>query len=335
MPELGESVTEGTVTRWLKKVGDAVDVDEPLVEVSTDKVDTEIPSPVAGTLISITAEEDVTVAVGGELARIGSGAATATPKPAPEPQARPARQPEAAARTATGACGETRAAAATRTGTHAASHTRARTTSRRPSPRRQPVRRALRTSLRWCESSPPRTTLTSASSTEPGWVDASANRMCCRPLSRRKKQRRRRRRAPRRRRGPVRPEAERAGAGSRVGPSARNHAEGQSHPPDHRQQDPGIAASHRAAHPDPRGRHDPDRCTAGEGQSRVRGTRRREPDLPAVHRARRDRCAQDPPEHQRQLQRRHQGDHLLRRRAPRLRRRHRAGPALPRRPQRR
>ena len=79
MPELGESVTEGTVTRWLKKVGDAVDVDEPLVEVSTDKVDTEIPSPVAGTLISITAEEDVTVSVGGELARIGTGAITAAP----------------------------------------------------------------------------------------------------------------------------------------------------------------------------------------------------------------------------------------------------------------
>jgi pyruvate dehydrogenase E2 component (dihydrolipoamide acetyltransferase) len=100
MPELGESVTEGTVTRWLKKVGDAVDVDEPLVEVSTDKVDTEIPSPVAGTLISITAEEDVTVSVGGELARIGTGATTVTPKPAPEPQAPPARQPEPAAKPA-------------------------------------------------------------------------------------------------------------------------------------------------------------------------------------------------------------------------------------------
>ena len=93
MPELGESVTEGTVTRWLKKVGDSVEVDEPLVEVSTDKVDTEIPSPVAGTLISITAEEDVTVSGGGELARIGTGAAAA--KPAPEPQASPAAQPEA------------------------------------------------------------------------------------------------------------------------------------------------------------------------------------------------------------------------------------------------
>jgi 2-oxoglutarate dehydrogenase E2 component (dihydrolipoamide succinyltransferase) len=88
MPELGESVTEGTVTRWLKKVGDAVDVDEPLVEVSTDKVDTEIPSPVAGTLISITAEEDVTVSVGGELARIGTGGTTAAPAP-PAPSAPP------------------------------------------------------------------------------------------------------------------------------------------------------------------------------------------------------------------------------------------------------
>ncbi|MGC1737980.1 2-oxoglutarate dehydrogenase, E2 component, dihydrolipoamide succinyltransferase [Mycobacterium sp.] len=95
MPELGESVAEGTVTRWLKKVGDTVEVDEPLVEVSTDKVDTEIPSPVGGTLISITAEEDVTVAVGGELARIGTGATTAAPKPEPEPQ--PEREPAPAA----------------------------------------------------------------------------------------------------------------------------------------------------------------------------------------------------------------------------------------------
>jgi pyruvate dehydrogenase E2 component (dihydrolipoamide acetyltransferase) len=100
MPELGESVTEGTVTRWLKKVGDSVDVDEPLVEVSTDKVDTEIPSPVAGTLISITAEEDVTVSVGGELARIGTGASAPAAAPAPEPQAPPAPQPEPEAKPA-------------------------------------------------------------------------------------------------------------------------------------------------------------------------------------------------------------------------------------------
>jgi 2-oxoglutarate dehydrogenase E2 component (dihydrolipoamide succinyltransferase) len=71
MPELGESVTEGTVTRWLKQVGDTVEVDEPLLEVSTDKVDTEIPSPVAGTLLSITVDEDETVEVGAELAVVG------------------------------------------------------------------------------------------------------------------------------------------------------------------------------------------------------------------------------------------------------------------------
>ncbi|WP_055404015.1 MULTISPECIES: 2-oxoglutarate dehydrogenase, E2 component, dihydrolipoamide succinyltransferase [unclassified Mycobacterium] len=97
MPELGESVAEGTVTRWLKKVGDSVQVDDALVEVSTDKVDTEIPSPVAGVLISITAEEDATVPVGGELARIGSGsqaAAAPTPQPAPQPQPKPQPAPE-------------------------------------------------------------------------------------------------------------------------------------------------------------------------------------------------------------------------------------------------
>ncbi|MEU4447753.1 2-oxoglutarate dehydrogenase, E2 component, dihydrolipoamide succinyltransferase [Actinosynnema sp. NPDC050801] len=91
MPALGESVTEGTVTRWLKAVGDSVEVDEPLLEVSTDKVDTEIPSPVAGTLLEISAGEDETVEVGGRLAVIGSGspapAAQETPKPAPAPEA--------------------------------------------------------------------------------------------------------------------------------------------------------------------------------------------------------------------------------------------------------
>ena len=58
LPELGESVTEGTVTRWLKQEGDTVEVDEPLLEISTDKVDTEVPSPVAGTVVKISAQED-------------------------------------------------------------------------------------------------------------------------------------------------------------------------------------------------------------------------------------------------------------------------------------
>jgi pyruvate dehydrogenase E2 component (dihydrolipoamide acetyltransferase) len=86
LPALGESVTEGTVTRWLKAVGDSVEVDEPLLEVSTDKVDTEIPSPVAGTLQEIRVNEDETAEVGSVLAVIGSGAA-ATPAEAPSTQA--------------------------------------------------------------------------------------------------------------------------------------------------------------------------------------------------------------------------------------------------------
>jgi pyruvate dehydrogenase E2 component (dihydrolipoamide acetyltransferase) len=83
LPELGESVTEGTVTRWLKQVGDTVTVDEPLLEISTDKVDTEVPSPVAGTVLEISAAEDETVPVGGQLAVIGTpGGGAAAPAPA-------------------------------------------------------------------------------------------------------------------------------------------------------------------------------------------------------------------------------------------------------------
>src|SRR5215212_8076056 len=87
MPALGESVTEGTVTRWLKAVGDEVTADEPLLEVSTDKVDTEIPAPVSGTLLEITVDEDETVDVGAQLAVIGSGSAGGSSAPAaPAPQ---------------------------------------------------------------------------------------------------------------------------------------------------------------------------------------------------------------------------------------------------------
>ena len=86
MPALGESVTEGTVTRWLKNVGDSVAVDEALLEVSTDKVDTEIPSPVAGTLISIDVAVDSTVPVGARLAVIG-GAGQSAPAATPAPAA--------------------------------------------------------------------------------------------------------------------------------------------------------------------------------------------------------------------------------------------------------
>src|SRR6266536_1263348 len=82
MPQLGESVTEGTVTRWLKKEGDLVRVDEPLLEVSTDKVDTEIPSPASGVLNGIAVAEEETVEVGAELAVIEEEGAQARAKPA-------------------------------------------------------------------------------------------------------------------------------------------------------------------------------------------------------------------------------------------------------------
>jgi len=103
LPELGESVTEGTITRWLKQVGDDVAVDEALVEISTDKVDTEIPSPFAGVLQEILVQEDDTVAVGAVLARIGDAAeaapaAAAAPAPAQaSAPAEPAPAPAAAA----------------------------------------------------------------------------------------------------------------------------------------------------------------------------------------------------------------------------------------------
>uniref|UniRef100_UPI0025FB2F70 biotin/lipoyl-containing protein n=1 Tax=Demequina sp. TaxID=2050685 RepID=UPI0025FB2F70 len=99
LPALGESVTEGTVTRWLKQVGDTVAADEPLLEVSTDKVDTEIPSPFAGTLLEILIGEDEDAEVGAVLARIGEegeAPAAAPAAEAPAPAAEPAA-PEAEA----------------------------------------------------------------------------------------------------------------------------------------------------------------------------------------------------------------------------------------------
>src|ERR1700721_4200674 len=119
MPALGESVPEGTVTRGPKQEGDTVELDEPLVEVSTDKVDTEIPAPAAGVLTKIVAQEDDTVEVGGELAVIGDSAeggaseapaqapsqpaaeSAPEPEPAPASHAAPERQPEPATTAAT------------------------------------------------------------------------------------------------------------------------------------------------------------------------------------------------------------------------------------------
>ena len=98
MPQLGESVTEGTVTRWLKAVGDTVTADEPLLEVSTDKVDTEIPSPVSGVLTEIIAGEDAVVLVGGALGVISeSGASAPAPASVPAAKEEPVSSPESTA----------------------------------------------------------------------------------------------------------------------------------------------------------------------------------------------------------------------------------------------
>jgi 2-oxoglutarate dehydrogenase E2 component (dihydrolipoamide succinyltransferase) len=97
LPALGESVTEGTVTRWLKNVGDHVEVDEPLLEVSTDKVDTEIPSPIAGVIEAILVAEDETVEVGTPLVTIGDGSGGGQPADAPAAEAPPAEAPAAEA----------------------------------------------------------------------------------------------------------------------------------------------------------------------------------------------------------------------------------------------
>ncbi|MFM7827917.1 MAG: biotin/lipoyl-containing protein, partial [Acidimicrobiaceae bacterium] len=104
LPQLGETVTEGTITRWFKKVGDTVAADEPLFEVSTDKVDTEVPSPVAGTVTEIRVNEGDTVPVGTVIAVVGAANAAAAPAPvapapapaqAPAPVAKPAPAPVA------------------------------------------------------------------------------------------------------------------------------------------------------------------------------------------------------------------------------------------------
>jgi len=97
MPQMGVSVSEGTVTRWAKQVGDQVEADETLLEISTDKVDTEVPSPASGVLTEILVEEGSTVEVGTVLARIGGGASAATAVPAAPPAPEPEPDPEPAA----------------------------------------------------------------------------------------------------------------------------------------------------------------------------------------------------------------------------------------------
>ena len=223
LPALGESVTEGTVTRWLKQVGDRVEVDEPLLEVSTDKVDTEIPSPVAGVVEAILVAEDETVEVGTPLVTIGDGSGAAAPPakraaagrgartPRPHPLAAP---PACTRRGARARCG-TRARRATRTRARRATRTRARArrgtrararrgTSTRARARRGTRTRARRahraaagpplplplqnrmraTSPRSCASSRTSKGSTCRRSRAPASAGASASRTCCSPAPR-------------------------------------------------------------------------------------------------------------------------------------------------------
>ncbi|HEY2543815.1 MAG TPA: biotin/lipoyl-containing protein, partial [Gaiellaceae bacterium] len=101
MPQMGVSVSEGTITKWLKREGDQIEADEPLLEISTDKVDTEVPSPASGTVVQILVQEGETVDVGTKIAQIGGAAATPAapteeapvpPAAAPEPAPAPAAQ---------------------------------------------------------------------------------------------------------------------------------------------------------------------------------------------------------------------------------------------------
>src|ERR1700722_7177388 len=94
MPQMGESIVEGTLTKWLKKKGDQVERDEPLFEISTDKVDTEIPSPAAGTLSEVLVEEGKTVGINTVVARISDGAAPAKPAEAKPAEAKPEAKTE-------------------------------------------------------------------------------------------------------------------------------------------------------------------------------------------------------------------------------------------------
>src|SRR5215475_4770856 len=96
MPQLGVSVSEGTITRWLKQEGEQIEADEPLLEISTDKVDTAVPSPASGTLTQILVQEGETVDVGTKLGQIGGTAAAEAPAAEPEPTAEPATAEAAA-----------------------------------------------------------------------------------------------------------------------------------------------------------------------------------------------------------------------------------------------
>ncbi|GAA3237156.1 hypothetical protein GCM10020256_56430 [Streptomyces thermocoprophilus] len=187
LPALGESVTEGTVTRWLKSVGDSVEADEPLLEVSTDKVDTEIPAPASGVLLEIVVGEDETAEVGAKLAVIGAPGAAPAAAPAPAAAA-PAAPAAPAPAPAAPAPAPAPAPPPLRPRPPLPPRPRPSRPPRRPLPLRPrpprlrplppPLRRWARapTSPRWCASSPPRTASTWPPSRAPASAAVSASR---------------------------------------------------------------------------------------------------------------------------------------------------------------
>jgi 2-oxoglutarate dehydrogenase E2 component (dihydrolipoamide succinyltransferase) len=180
MPQMGESIAEGTLSKWLKQVGDAVKRDEPIFEISTDKVDAEIPAPNAGTLAEILVQEGETVEVNTVVARIETEAgavaavptqASAPPTEAPTPDAPPARAPEPAAAVAPPPRAPAPApipAAAPTAGDGARTETAEERLRRRSTPLVRP----------WFGRWPRNMASISPLSREPAWLDGSPSRMC-------------------------------------------------------------------------------------------------------------------------------------------------------------
>ena len=364
MPRLGESVSEGTVTRWLKKAGERVEADEPLLEVSTDKVDTEIPSPASGVLTEIKVQEDETVDVGVELAIIDDGArrrrrgrrrgrrargrrprrptARAAPAPepepaAPQPEARPRQPAQSAQELAAEPTPEPAAPAA------AGAEPRLQLPSRRPPPAVPAARGeadgnadAYVTPLVRKLASEHGVDLAAVAGTGVGGrirkqdvLDAAGcSAAAAAPAAGR-------RAAP-----AAAPRPRAAAAAGRTPPPGRAGRRGSRAARPHRAAVP-AAQGHRrprmveslqvsaAAHHGRRGRRHPHRPAAGSRQGDVRGPRGRQAVVPAVLRAGDGRGAEGAPERQRQHRPRGRHGDLPRRRAPGHRRRHRPRAAGP------
>ncbi|CAG7631519.1 hypothetical protein SBRY_20781 [Actinacidiphila bryophytorum] len=305
LPALGESVTEGTVTRWLKAVGESVEADEPLLEVSTDKVDTEIPSPVAGTLLEILVEEDGTAEVGARLAVIGAAgaapaAAPAPAAPAPAPAAAPAAPAPApvapgprAGRRRARSCGP-----GTCPGRPGPGHPRGSRSGRR-SRRRGRVRDPAGPQARRGERREPRL--------RAGHGRRRADPQAGRPRRRRGREGRCRRRVQG---GPGcrgRPEARARGVPA-ARPDGQDDPDAQGHRREH-DEGPALAG---AAHQRRRGGRHPRHAAARPGQGGVRRPRGRQAVADAVLRQGRGPGPQGAPGDQRQDQRGRGHDHLLR-----------------------